>query len=66
MPDTVEFINRHRRVFVVELNSSAQMAKLFIREGADASKIENVLRFDGEPMRPNDVVGPIAAYCGQQ
>ena len=64
-PDTVEFINSRRRVFVAELNSSGQLAKLFTREGADPSKIEHVLRFDGEPMRPNDVVRPIAAYCGE-
>ncbi len=64
--DTVEFINSRRRVFVAELNAAAQLAKLFIREGADAAKIQHVLRFDGEPMRPNDIVGPIASYCEEQ
>lgn len=62
LPDTIDFINSHERVFVVELNATAQIAKLFIREGAEADRISNVLRFDGEPMRPNDVVAPVSEY----
>lgn len=56
LPETVEFINGRRIVYVVELNATGQLAGLFIREGAQVDKIVNVLRYDGEPFRPADVV----------
>ena len=63
LPETIDFINSRRRVHVVELNATGQMAKLFIREGADAAKITNVLRYDGEPMRPTDVVTHVMEHA---
>ena len=66
MPDTIDFIDSRRHVFVVELNATAQIAKLFTREGADPGKISNVLRYDGEPFRPNDIVAPVSEYHEHQ
>ena len=62
MADTLAFIESRTHVFVVELNATAQIAKLFIREGAASDKMSHVLRYDGEPFRPNDIVAPVSEY----
>ncbi|MED5407718.1 MAG: 2-oxoacid:acceptor oxidoreductase subunit alpha [Pseudomonadota bacterium] len=43
-------------VFVVEYNSTKQLAKLIIAHGGEDAHIENVLVYDGVPLRAVDLV----------
>ncbi len=63
--ETLEFIAARDYVYVVEHNSSAQLAGLFTREGADPSKIRNLLRYDGIPIRPFSVANEITEREGR-
>jgi len=56
LDETIDFINGSDVVYVVDLNSGAQLAGLLIREGADAARIENILHYDGTPIRSDAVV----------
>jgi 2-oxoglutarate ferredoxin oxidoreductase subunit alpha len=57
--ETLEFVAARDYVYVVEHNSTAQLAGLLTREGADRSKIRNLLRYDGLPIRPFSVANEI-------
>ncbi|HCU90904.1 MAG TPA: hypothetical protein DGR97_13220 [Gammaproteobacteria bacterium] len=56
LDETIAFINDCDVVYVVELNAEGQLAGLFVREGADASRIRNLLHYDGTPIRSDAVV----------
>jgi 2-oxoglutarate/2-oxoacid ferredoxin oxidoreductase subunit alpha len=57
MPDeTVQFIRNHDRTYVVEHNASGQLAHLLKGSGAPADKLCSVLRYDGRPFRPIELV----------
>lgn len=56
LDEVLEFIDKCSRVYVVELNAQAQLAHIFIHQGADPRKIINILRYDGIPMRPSGLV----------
>lgn len=46
-----DFINSHRRVFVVEQNRDAQFKSLLVNElGADPARLTSVLNYDGFPI----------------
>lgn len=56
LDETIDFINGCDVVYVVELNATAQLASLFVREGADRTRIRNLLHYDGTPIRSDAVV----------
>ncbi|MBI4696536.1 MAG: 2-oxoacid:acceptor oxidoreductase subunit alpha [Gammaproteobacteria bacterium] len=62
LDETLEFIASCDRVYVVEYNSTAQLAKLFVREGADGSKIENVLKYDGAVLQISELVAEVLSH----
>lgn len=45
--ETIDFVNNHERVYVIEQSEGAQLAGLLKSEGARAEKIRNVLKYDG-------------------
>jgi len=56
LDETIEFINGCDVVYVVDLNAEGQLAGLFVREGADATRIRKLLHYDGTPIRSDAVV----------
>lgn len=66
LEDVFEFINNCDRVYVVEMNAQAQLAHIFIHQGADASKIRNIIRYDGLPYRPAHLVKEIMEREGHE
>lgn len=56
LDDILGFIDKCTRVYVVELNAQGQLAHILIHQGADPDKIYNILRYDGIPFRPVDLV----------
>jgi len=57
--ETLEFIGSHDRTYVIEHNASGQLAQLLRSAGAPADKIRSVLRYDGRPFRPAELVDAI-------
>jgi len=53
--ETLRFIERCQRVYVVELNATGQLAHLLIRHGAQGHKLQSVLKYDGTPLRPREI-----------
>jgi 2-oxoglutarate ferredoxin oxidoreductase subunit alpha len=47
LEDTIDFVNSHERVYVVEQSEGAQLAGLLKSEGAEAGRIVSILRYDG-------------------
>ena len=47
LEDTIDFVNSHERVYVVEQSEGAQLAGLLKSEGARADKIISILKYDG-------------------
>jgi 2-oxoglutarate ferredoxin oxidoreductase subunit alpha len=60
---TVEdFINSHKRVFVIEQNRDAQMKSLLMIElGANPNKLISVLNYNGLPITADNILEQIAA-----
>lgn len=61
-PDTVrDFIDAHRRVFVVEQNRDGQLRSLLINEfGIDPARLVAVLHYDGTPITARFIAGAVA------
>ena len=57
--ETVEFVNAHDYVYVVEQNSGAQLAGLLKSEGANAGRIRNILKYDGLQFTAHELVAAI-------
>jgi len=47
LQDTIDFVNSHKRVYVVEQSEGAQLAGLLRSEGARAENITSILKYDG-------------------
>ena len=47
LQDTIDFVNTHERVYVVEQSEGAQLASLIKSEGARAENIVSILKYDG-------------------
>jgi len=47
LQDTIDFINSHERVYVVEQSEGAQLAGLLKSAGAEAGRIIHILKYDG-------------------
>jgi 2-oxoglutarate ferredoxin oxidoreductase subunit alpha len=64
--ETLDFINAHDLTYVVEHNSSGQLASVLRSVGAPADRIASLLRYDGLPFTAGDLVERfLAAEAGQ-
>ncbi|MDQ0586608.1 2-oxoacid:acceptor oxidoreductase subunit alpha [Variovorax paradoxus] len=63
-PDSVvQFLARHRQVFVVEQNRDAQMRSLLVNElDIDPARLVRVLHFDGTPITARFIVEAIGTH----
>jgi 2-oxoglutarate ferredoxin oxidoreductase subunit alpha len=61
LEETLDFVAGCRRVYVVEHNATAQLAHLLAHQGAEAAKLRSVLKYDGTPLRPGEVVSHVLA-----
>jgi len=57
--ETVDFINAHDRVYVIEQSEGAQLAGLLRSEGADAGRIRSILKYDGLQFTSGELVAAI-------
>jgi 2-oxoglutarate ferredoxin oxidoreductase subunit alpha len=62
LDDTMEFIESCSRVYVVEHNATAQLAKLLLASGAAAGRIRSVIAYDGIPFGPTALVERIVEW----
>lgn len=56
LDDTLDFVQRCRRVYVVEYNAVGQLAHMLMHQGADSSKFISILKYNGIPFRPKELV----------
>lgn len=56
LDETAAFTQRCRSVYVVEYNATAQLANVIIAQGGEETHIRNFLKYDGTPMRADDIV----------
>ena len=61
LDDTIEFINSHEKVFVVEQSEGAQLASLLRSEGANADKIVSILKYDGLQFTVRELIDALFA-----
>ncbi len=59
LEDTIDFVNSHERVYVVEQSEGAQLAGLLKSEGARADKIISILKYDGLQFSIAELVNAI-------
>jgi 2-oxoglutarate ferredoxin oxidoreductase subunit alpha len=59
LADTIEFVNSHDRVYIVEQSQGAQLAGLLRSEGASAGKIISILKYDGLQFSTEELVAVI-------
>jgi 2-oxoglutarate ferredoxin oxidoreductase subunit alpha len=59
LEDTIDFVNSHERVYVVEQSEGAQLAGLLKSEGARADKIVSILKYDGLQFSTSELVEAI-------
>ncbi len=52
LDETLNFIKKCKRVYVVEHNAAGQLAHLLMHQGAESDKIIKLLRYDGIPFTP--------------
>jgi 2-oxoglutarate ferredoxin oxidoreductase subunit alpha len=59
LEDTIDFVNSHERVYVVEQSEGAQLAGLLKSEGARADRIISILKYDGLQFSTAELVEAI-------
>lgn len=55
LDETLNFIKKCNRVYVVEHNAAGQLAHILMHQGADAEKIIKITRYDGIPFSPKEL-----------
>lgn len=60
--DTIEFVNKHERVYVVEQSEGAQLKGLLQSEGAPAERICSILKYDGLQFTAGELVDRILEH----
>jgi 2-oxoglutarate/2-oxoacid ferredoxin oxidoreductase subunit alpha len=62
-----QFVNAHRRVFVIEQNRDAQLRKMMIMElDCHPQKLIPVLNYDGMPITADSIKNQILSYLKQE
>lgn len=59
LDETLEFVDSHDYTYVIEHNATGQVAQLLRAAGLPSQKIRSVLRYDGCPFRPAELVETI-------
>ncbi len=59
--ETIDFINSHERVYIVEQSEGAQLAALLRSEGAEPGRIVSILRYDGLQYTAGEMMQEILA-----
>ncbi|HJM89656.1 MAG TPA: 2-oxoacid:acceptor oxidoreductase subunit alpha [Dehalococcoidia bacterium] len=59
LDETLAFVESCERVYVVEHNATGQLAGIIAHGGGDSKRMRKVLRYDGLPLRPNDIAEEI-------
>ncbi len=59
LEDVADLVSSCRRVYVVEHNATAQYAHLLAAAGLPAHKLRSLLRYDGVPFRPGELVDAV-------
>jgi 2-oxoglutarate ferredoxin oxidoreductase subunit alpha len=62
--ETIDFVRRRDRVYVVEHNAEGQLAHLIASVGAPHDRLRPVLRYDGVPFGPQGLAEQILAAEG--
>ena len=53
--ETIEFVRRRERIYVVEHNAEGQLAHLLASVGAPHDRLRGILRYDGLPFLPSEL-----------
>ncbi|MGH8036019.1 MAG: hypothetical protein ACREO9_12390, partial [Lysobacterales bacterium] len=61
LQDTIEFINSHEKVYVIEQSEGRQLAGLLQSAGARAENIVSILKYDGLQFTANEMARLILA-----
>ncbi len=64
LEETAAFTRRCRKVFVVEYNATAQIAKVIVAQGGEQSHLNSFLKYDGTPMSAEALVAHVLAAEG--
>jgi 2-oxoglutarate ferredoxin oxidoreductase subunit alpha len=59
LDETIEFVRRCKRVYVVEHNAEGQLAHLIASVGAPHDRLRSMLKYDGIPFRPGELANLI-------
>jgi len=62
LEETPEFTRRCRHVFVVEYNSTGQLATLIIAHGGEEAHIQSILAYDGMPLQAEGLVQEVIEF----
>ncbi|MCL1597948.1 MAG: 2-oxoacid:acceptor oxidoreductase subunit alpha, partial [Actinomycetia bacterium] len=60
LDETLEFLASLKRVYVVEHNHEGQLAQILASVGRDCATVESILKYDGVPFTPTELVEQIA------
>ena len=66
LEETVAFTHSCRKVYVVEYNATGQIAQLIIGQGGDATRIDNIIKYDCTPMRAEEIVDRVVNDMSNQ
>ncbi|MEQ8232803.1 MAG: 2-oxoacid:acceptor oxidoreductase subunit alpha [Gammaproteobacteria bacterium] len=64
LDETPAFTRRCHRTYVVEYSATAQLAKLIVAQGGEQANIHNILKYDGTPMRAEELVRRVLGDLG--
>ncbi|MCP5202529.1 MAG: 2-oxoacid:acceptor oxidoreductase subunit alpha, partial [Gammaproteobacteria bacterium] len=64
LEETAAFTRRCKRVYVVEYSATAQLAKLLVAQGAEEAHLHPFLKYDGTPMRADELVQRVMSDLG--
>jgi pyruvate/2-oxoacid:ferredoxin oxidoreductase alpha subunit len=62
--ETLAFIRARRRVYVIEHSASAQLYRILAAGGASSETMASILKYDGTPFRPAELVDAVTAGEG--
>ncbi|MGI9533329.1 MAG: 2-oxoacid:acceptor oxidoreductase subunit alpha, partial [Thermodesulfobacteriota bacterium] len=56
LDEVMDFVEKCKRIYVVEYNAVGQLTHLLMHQGADSSKFIKVLKYNGIPFRPGEIL----------
>jgi pyruvate/2-oxoacid:ferredoxin oxidoreductase alpha subunit len=61
LQDTIDFVNSHEKVYVIEQSEGRQLAGLLQSAGANANNIVSILKYDGLQFTANEMARLVLA-----